>query len=271
MRLGPILLCAALVGAGASSSRAEDCLALLEGSLRSGDTRVLKCFAKGATWRDESGLRASKNAVKSGLKALLENHPKLPEKGLRTVPVSTGTLLVGPYWDDDIGRRYGAFSIDSSSGMWTSLRLYQGARPWPETPADGGAGPDATALAKGVEAFNLSFSTGNVAGWLSFWRPDATFVSIIGPFVGPEVRTFFQNQIERYEAPKFTVDRDLTSPGTGGTLIEGAIRARCRSNGNPFALPFVMLIRYKDHKTCYVYEAFTVHDDGCGPFWTFPR
>lgn len=119
--------------------------------------------------------------------------------------------------------------------------------------------------------FNATFTAGRVEEWLSRWTPDAEFVSVIGPFVGPEVGTFFRKQAERYIPPTFTVTRDHGASPDGELVVEGVLDGRCRASGSPFAFPFIMTMRWRGELLSRVYEGFTAANDGCGPFWTSPR
>ena len=156
-----------------------------------------------------------------------------------------------------------------SIGPWSAARVYRGARPWPE-PGTGGSASELRA-SSAAASFNSTFGAGDVDGWLKQWAEDAVFVSVIGPFEGPEVGDFFRNQARRYFPPKMTAERDHGAAADGALVMEGVLRGRCREGGSAFAFPYIMRIVLREGRLRHVYEAFASLSDGCGPFWTTPR
>lgn len=230
---------------------AHDCVAALERALRGKPRALARCLQDTAP-----------------VERLLSEKPAFEERGLRVVRASSPTVIAGAYGTGTFGfRRHYLFAADGEP-PWASLRVYRAARPWPAPPEP--AEPQQESALWGMaEAFNARFGKGDVKGWMRFWRPDALFVSVVGPFQGPEVRVFFEKQAERYLEPRMEIHRALMEPGQA--LTEGVISGRCRGTGASFELPFIMVTRQRGGKAAFVYEGFTVDSDGCGTFWTLPR
>lgn len=227
------------------------------------------CFSAAPTWTDDYGVSTRAAASLEGLARLRRRaRPDAP----KWVVLSSGTVLLTGYvdilhpWPGHL-----LVALDGpSSGPWTAARVYRGARPWPEPiasvpPADTRGGAEAD------KAFNETMGAGDPAAWAARWTPDGEFVSVVGPFKGPDVKVFFERQTERYsKVGSFTkLEHDRRSDGS--LVFEGNLRGRCRIAGKAFDFPYIMAVRANAGTIAYVYEAFTTLGDGCGPFWTMPR
>ncbi|MFH1723016.1 MAG: nuclear transport factor 2 family protein [Elusimicrobiota bacterium] len=281
MNLIPLLLAlfsAPAWGAAASSSPVAGCVSSLDLALRTGRTDELRGrLTADAVWEDKWGARGGTGAFVAGLRALSQADLELPEQGLRWMRLSTFTWLgTGAAASQKLLAPHRHFVVDLSTrtdeaGKCGSVRLYRGARPWPPAPSHDLPPYTPKKLELTISGFNGRFGKGDVDGWLALWEPGAEFVSMLGSFRGGEVRTFFEQQAKRYREPRMAPARDFTGPEIGGALMEGVLSGTCRSSGRPFRMPYLMLLRYGKEGVRYVYEAFTVANDGCGPFWTHPR
>lgn len=211
------------------------------------------CFAPGATWADSSGQVPAAEGLRS-----------LEGQELHRVRASSATLWVGAETKTE-PRRHLILVLDDGAQGWTAARLYSAASRWPRPP-DERISKDPRDLAALLDAFNTRFSVGDAPGWLSHWAPEAVWDSASRRFVGSAVSDFFSHQAARYAQPHLQA-RDLTSARTPGFLVEGTLSGACRSNGKSFSLPVLLLLRVKQHKIHYGWEAILKGNDGCGPFW----
>lgn len=245
-------------------ARAGGCLGRLYEAFRSGDPGpALGCFSNDAVWLDEEGVSAGTAAVRAGLGRLARQPPPAGWT-LDWTRLSTGTWLASGL---DGGRVLVVLDMAGDGAFWSAARVYRGARPWAgEVPSD-----KALTAEQAAGGFNRTFGAGDVEGWARFWAPDAVFVSVIGPFTGPEVPDFFRRQAERYIPPRMSPERDHGPDAAGALVMEGTLSGRCRDGGSPFAFPFLMRLAWRGERLSHVYEAFASLDDGCGPFWATPR
>lgn len=191
---------------------------------------------------------------------------------LRWTSLSSGTVLIGGLTDISYPwPGHLLVALDGpSTGPWTAARVYRAARPWPEAltgvpPADTRGGAEAD------KAFNETMGAGDPAAWAARWAADGEFVSVVGPFKGPDVKTFFERQTERYAKVATFTTREHDRRPDGSLVFEGNLRGRCRTAPSTFDFPYIMAVRASSGVIAYVYEAFTTLGDGCGPFWTMPR
>lgn len=268
------LLRAAIAGAllwPAAALGADDCRARLTRDLERGTASSLSCFAPEATWRDERGRLVGSDAAAEGLKELAARKPTLPRSGLTEVRASTTSFFVGAFSEGKKSRAYHILAADRSAAGWTEARLYAAARPWPEGALPGEPEPGAAGLETVLAGFNTRFQRGDLEGWALVWHSSASWVSALGPFEGPEVRTFFERQSKRYDGQRLSVERVHSGLPGGGLLVEGSIRGRCRESEQPFVLEVLLLVRFERGLVRYAYEGLRLRDDGCGPFWSAPR
>lgn len=250
-----------------AAEAAPGCLGRVESSLRSGEAApAAGCFEEDAAWLDEEGEASGRQAVSAGLARLGRQAGK--DAPLRWVRLSTGTwMLTG------IGRaitwRHLVVDLSGRGAAFQGGRVYRGGRPWGTE--DGRSSDAPRPLGEFLSAFNDLFGGGDTDGLVSKWAPDATFVSGIGPFEGAEVAGFFKEQALRYDAPRFVSVREHEREPGGAQVFEGVLAARCRADGTPFRLPFLMRLRWYGSRIGTLYEAFSSLNDGCGMFWTVPR
>lgn len=227
------------------------------------------CFAPGTTWTDEAGVSTRPAAALEGLGRLRR---RARPEALRWTALSSGTVLLSGLSDMSYpwpGELMAALD-GPSTGPWTAARVYRGARPWPE-PLAGVPPADTRGGAEADKAFNETMGAGDPAAWAARWTPDGEFVSVVGPFKGPDVKTFFERQTERYAKVQSLTTREHDRRADGSLVFEGNLRGRCRTAPNSFDFPYIMAVRASSGVISYVYEAFTSLGDGCGPFWTMPR
>lgn len=252
--------------AGAAPACPETLVTFLATGTMSG---LGSCFSPAPTWTDEAGVSTRPAAALEGL-ARLRRRARA-EKPQWTA-FSSGTVLLSGLTDVSYPWPGHLLVVldGPSTGPWTAARVYRGARPWPEPlsggpPADTREGPDAD------RAFNETMGSGDPGAWAARWSPDGEFVSVVGPFKGPDVKVFFERQTERYAKVETFTSRQHARRSDGSLVFEGNLRGRCRAAGAAFDFPYVMAVRARAGVIEYVYEAFTSLGDGCGPFWTMPR
>lgn len=227
------------------------------------------CFTPAASWTDSAGVSTGPAAAVEGLGRLRR---RAKAEAPRWVALSSQTVLLTGLADYAFpwpGQLLAAFD-GPSTGPWSAARVYRGARPWPEPVAAAPPG-DTRGAAEADRAFNETMGVGDPKAWAARWAPDAEFVSVVGPYQGPEVGVFFARQSERYARVRTETERDHGPRSDGSRVFEGTLRGACRAAGTEFALPFVMAVRASSGTLLFVYEAFSSLADGCGPFWTAPR
>lgn len=243
------------------------CLGRLEASLLTGKAApAAECFTEDASWSDEEGAAAGREAVRAGLERLSSHVPR--DASLNWVRLSTGTwMLTGS--GRSITWRHLVVDFSGRGAMFQAGRVYRGARPWGAEDAKQADPP--RPVEDIVAAFNGLFGKGDTRGFVARWAPDAVFVSAIGPFAGPEVADFFAEQALRYDSPRFESVRAHEEGAGRAVVFEGFLAARCRSSGEAFRLPFLMRLRWYGDRIGTVYESFSSLNDGCGMFWTAPH
>jgi len=263
-----LLLLQLVTASGAGAAPATPCPETFLNFIATGTmTGLGACFSPALVWSDDAGVSTRPAATLEGLARLRRRaRPDAP----KWVVLSSGTTLLSGLSDLSFPWPGQLLVALDGPSPWTAVRVYRAARPWPE-PVVGILPADTRGAAEADLAFNETMGAGDPAAWAAKWAPDGEFVSVVGPYKGADVRTFFERQTERYAAVRTSTARQHDRRADGSLVFEGNIRGRCRKESRPFDFPFVMAVRASSGTIAFVYEAFTTLSDGCGPFWTTPH